>query len=195
MTPSNARKSSAVIAGALFLCLTSLLQLDTGGPVPITLQNAAAAMLGILLGPSGGAGAVGLFLLAGAAGLPVFPGWVSGLSVFGSVEGGYLAGYFTAAIVAGLCTLKLTESDGAMKAFPAILHGSLAGILCSYITAVSAYKNIAGVPLGHALSRAFVPYLAADAVKLAVIVAAAGALRKKVSSYVTGGTPSAEKED
>ncbi len=192
---SNPRKSYSVIAGALFLCLCSALQIESKtGPVPITFHNAAAILLGILLGPAGGAGATGLFLLAGTAGIPLFPGWTGGFTVFKTVTGGYLAGYFIGAVVSGLCTLKLKDSDNGIKAFPAILHGCISGILCSFIPAVLACKNILEISLGQAVLHAFVPYIPAEAVKFAVIIAAAGVLRQKVYSYITGNPVSMEKD-
>ncbi len=192
---TNSRKSCAVIAGALILCLCSALQIEiSNGPVPLTFHNAAAVLLGILLGPSGGAASAGIFFLAGAAGLPLFPGTVSGFPAFTTVAGGYMTGYFIGATVAGLCVLKLNDSDSGIKAFPAVLHGCISGILSSYIPAVLACKNIMGISIGQALLYAFVPYIPAEAVKLAVITAAAGVLRQKVSSYIAGGAPSAEGE-
>src|SRR5881275_3180142 len=41
-------------------------------PVPLTLQNLAVLLVGLALGPRLGAAALFLYLLEGAAGLPVF---------------------------------------------------------------------------------------------------------------------------
>jgi len=85
---------------AAIICAGSVIAIPIG-PVPITLQNAFAIMAGLLLGPLQGAGAVGLFLLAGALGLPVFSGGKGGLAIITGPTGGYLAGYFIGALVAG----------------------------------------------------------------------------------------------
>ena len=51
-----------------------------GSPVPIVLQNMMPILAAALLGGIQGAGAAGLFLLAGIAGLPVFSGGHSGMA-------------------------------------------------------------------------------------------------------------------
>ena len=186
---TNPRKSVAVFAGTVLLCLCSLFSLPapSGAPVPVTLHDGAAVLLGILLGPAAGAGSVGLFFLAGAAGLPLFPGGQATIQAFRTVTGGYLIGWFLAAVIAGLCTHKIQDTDSRAAAFPAILHGAVAGILCSSIPAILALKNLYGAGLAGAILHAFVPYLPAILVKLVLSVITAGALRKPVWLWMDNG--------
>jgi biotin transport system substrate-specific component len=71
-------------------------------PVPITLQTMFVLLAGLILGPKGGAAAMLLYLLAGAAGLPVFAGFKSGLAVLLGPTGGFILGFIPAAALAGL---------------------------------------------------------------------------------------------
>ena len=91
---------------AVFAALTAVFSILPGIPlgagVPITLQTLAVILTGILLGPGRGAAAVGLFLLAGLAGLPVFSGFRGGLGVLAGPSAGYLLSFPVAAFVAGL---------------------------------------------------------------------------------------------
>lgn len=48
------------------------------GPVPIVLQNLFALLAGLLLGGRWGVISIAVYLLAGAAGLPVFAGGTAG---------------------------------------------------------------------------------------------------------------------
>ncbi|KAD3632843.1 biotin transporter BioY [Arthrobacter yangruifuii] len=91
---------------AVFAALTAVFSVLPGVPlgagVPITLQTLAVMLTGMLLGPWRGAAAVGLFLLAGLAGLPVFSGFSGGLGVLAGPSVGYLLSFPVAAAVAGL---------------------------------------------------------------------------------------------
>lgn len=69
--------------------------------VPVTLQVLAVFLTGIFLGPSLGAASMILYLVAGAAGAPVFAGGSAGLGVLLGPTGGYLWSYPIAAFVVG----------------------------------------------------------------------------------------------
>ncbi|HET7039175.1 MAG TPA: biotin transporter BioY, partial [Gemmatimonadales bacterium] len=98
------RRALAVAAGAVLVALGAQAAVPIPGtPVPITLQVAAVLIVGGLLGPSLGASSLVLYLLAGAAGLPVFaPGGLPGAARLFGPTGGYLLAYPLAAAVAGL---------------------------------------------------------------------------------------------
>lgn len=71
-------------------------------PVPLTLQNFAVLLVGLLLGPVAGFSAMALYLAEGAMGMPVFnPAGAGGvLQLLGSTAG-YLLSYPLVAAVAG----------------------------------------------------------------------------------------------
>lgn len=70
-------------------------------PTPITGQTFAVLLVGTLLGASRGAGAMLVYLLEGASGLPVFAGGGAGVAHLLGPTGGYLIGFVFAAAVAG----------------------------------------------------------------------------------------------
>lgn len=70
-------------------------------PVPFTLQTFAVLASGLLLGTRRGAAAQAAYLLAGAAGLPVFAGGRGGPMVPFGPTGGYLIAFVLAAWLAG----------------------------------------------------------------------------------------------
>ncbi|MFZ3414804.1 biotin transporter BioY [Arthrobacter sp. 3Tela_A] len=105
--PSRRGRSAADLSYiAVFAGLVAALSLLPGIPlaagVPITLQTLAVILTGMILGPGRGAAAVGLYLVAGLAGLPVFSGFRSGLGVLAGPSAGYLLSFPLAALVAGL---------------------------------------------------------------------------------------------
>ncbi|KGE87286.1 hypothetical protein IX84_16750 [Phaeodactylibacter xiamenensis] len=72
------------------------------GGIPITGQSLAVLLVGLLLPFPWGGGAVLLYLLLGGLGLPVFAEGGSGWSSFSGGSGGFLIGFFIAALVMGL---------------------------------------------------------------------------------------------
>ena len=72
--------------------------------VPFTMATLFVILSGMLLGPWRGLAAVGLYLLLGFIGLPVFAGGGAGLQVMAGPTGGFLAGYALAAFTAGWVT-------------------------------------------------------------------------------------------
>ena len=62
------------------LCAHITIPLMPLTPVPLTVQNLAVLLVGLLLGSRRGFAALALYLVEGAVGLPVFsprPGWES----------------------------------------------------------------------------------------------------------------------
>jgi len=76
------------------------------GPVPVSMQPFFVFLAGYILGPRYGALAVGLYLLAGTIGLPVFAGGKSGLGHLLGPTGGYLFGFAVAAFLCGMARRK-----------------------------------------------------------------------------------------
>lgn len=92
---------------AVFAALIAALALTPPIPigalgVPITLQTLGVALAGLCLGAWRGAAAVGLYLLVGLAGLPVFSGGRAGVAVLVGPTGGYLVAFLLSAFVVGL---------------------------------------------------------------------------------------------
>lgn len=74
------------------LCILAPLSIPTGSTA-ISLATFAIYLTACLLPPRKALAAVGLYLLLGAVGLPVFAGYTAGISRFFSPSGGYLIGY------------------------------------------------------------------------------------------------------
>jgi biotin transport system substrate-specific component len=141
------------------------------GPVPIVLQNMFVYLAGLLLGGRWGLASVGVYLLAGACGLPVFAGGLGGISRFIGPTGGYLIGYLPTVFLIG----KISQ-----KASPRVVSDVLAmicGTLVLYACGVSWLKIVTGMSPAKALALGMVPFLIGDALKIAAAAAIAKALR------------------
>jgi biotin transport system substrate-specific component len=102
-TAEWAKQAAIVIGASLFvaLCAQPSLRLPFN-PVPLTLQNFAVLLVGLLLGWQRGFAALLLYLVEGASGLPVFsPGGAGGIAQLFGPTGGYLMAYPFVAAVSG----------------------------------------------------------------------------------------------
>ncbi|MBI4473498.1 MAG: biotin transporter BioY [Acidobacteria bacterium] len=92
-----------VVVGSFLVALSAQFAIPLPWtPVPVTLQPLAVLLVGAFLGPWRGAAAMFLYLLEGAAGLPVFtPMGAPGLARLLGPTGGYLMSYPFAAYLIG----------------------------------------------------------------------------------------------
>ncbi len=141
------------------------------GPVPIVLQNLFVLLTGLLLGPRWGTASVGIYLLAGALGLPVFAGGVGGIGRFAGPTGGYLLGFVPAVYVIGLISKK---ARGRMI-FDVI--AMLCGSIIIYACGVTWLKILTNMTLSKTLAVGMYPFLPGDILKIAAAVPIAKALR------------------
>ncbi len=145
------------------------------GPVPITLQSLFILLAGLLLGMKWGSACVGIYLLAGGMGLPVFAAGKGGFAVFASPTGGYLLGFLVAVFLIGVITDiadKKSEMSGS-KRFVVDLIAVLIGSTAVYALGVPWLKTITGMPWQKAFAVGALPFLPGDAIKMtaAVIIA------------------------
>ncbi len=89
-----------ILAGSLALALASQLSVPLK-PVPLTFQTPTFLLIGLLYGAKRSGLVVSAYLFAGAAGLPVFANMSAGFPVLFGPTGGYLLGFFPAAILTG----------------------------------------------------------------------------------------------
>lgn len=97
--------------------------------VPITVQTLAVMLTGLALGPGRAFAAVGLYVLLGLAGLPIFSGGRGGLGVLAGPSAGYILAFpLAAAAVGWLAAVVLRRTTGKVRAlalFAAAMAGSI----------------------------------------------------------------------
>ena len=98
----------AVILGSIALTISAKIKIPFY-PVPMTMQTFVVLFLGVSLGYKIGLASVGLYLLEGIAGLPVFsnsPEKGIGIVYFTGPTMGYLIGFLTACYLASKINIK-----------------------------------------------------------------------------------------
>ena len=155
--------------------------------VPFTFQPMIVLLGGLALGPRLGAAAQVLYLLAGAAGLPVFaasPTLPPGALRLLGPTGGYLMSYPLAAFATGYLARR-----GFDKRYVTSVLAMAAGLVIVYACGAVWLGWFAGIastaaPIGlrAALVTGVVPFVAADALKLLVAAGAVPAIWKLLGS-------------
>lgn len=162
---------------AALLAALSLMPPIPIGPfgVPITLQTLGVALAGLCLGPWRGALAVLLYLIVGAAGLPVFAGGKAGLAVFAGPTAGYLISFVVHAFVIGLIARAITKRGiGALTGVWLFIGLIISRILVIYPIGTFGIARATGSSFAEVWA-ADLAYWPGDAIKsvIAVLVALA----------------------
>ena len=98
----------AVVLGSILLTISAKVKIPFY-PVPMTMQTFVVLFIGISFGYKIGVATIGLYLIEGIAGLPVFsnsPERGIGLAYFTGPTMGYLIGFLSACFLASFVKLK-----------------------------------------------------------------------------------------
>jgi biotin transport system substrate-specific component len=136
-------------------------------PVPMTMQTFAVVVIGMAYGWRLGGATVLLYLVEGAAGLPVFSGTPErglGVAYMAGPTGGYLAGFFVAAVLCGW----LAERGWDRRLVPA-LFAMLLGHAVIFVFGLGWLAQSIGME--KAVAVGFTPFIAGTVVKIALAAA------------------------
>jgi len=165
----RARHLALILIGTAIVALSARVYvLIPGNPVPFTGQTFGVLLVAGALGFRRGVAAIGLYLLLGAIGLPVFAQGAHGTTVILGATGGYLIGFLIASAIVG----RLAELGWDRNIFGGI-GAMLIGSAAIYAIGVPwlAYSAFGG-DLGVAVDQGLRPFLPWDALKLALAAAA-----------------------
>ena len=176
LAPEQIRSMVYTALMAAFIAIGAFVAIPIG-PVPIVLQNLFVLLAGLLLGPRSGAASVGLYLLAGACGLPVFAGATGGVGRLIGPTGGYLISYLPAVVLVG------AVSNAGRGRWAVDLIGLIAASLLVYAIGVPWLKWVTGMPLGKAVAVGMVPFILGDALKIAAALSIARAVRPVIAAH------------
>jgi biotin transport system substrate-specific component len=161
----------ALFAATTAVCAQASVAVPVVSPAPFTLQVFAVLASGAILGARRGFLSQVVYLLLGAAGVPVFARWHGGAQVLVGPTGGYLWAFPIAAFVAGWAWDR--PGSEAVKGRARVL-GVVAGLVCIYALGVAGLVATGTVPtLARAVKVGVIPFLVMDLIKagLAVVIA------------------------
>ncbi|HPY52948.1 MAG TPA: biotin transporter BioY [Treponemataceae bacterium] len=193
---NNTKKSLLVLSFTVLIYLSSFFHISPEifgfynfAQYPIVLQNMFAVLAGVLLGGTQGAGAVGLYLVLGALGLPLFSKsaliQTQGFERLSGESGGFLVAYFIASLVSGLI-LKNPKNE--KQDIKKIIKATVLGYALIWLLGLLQYLHIKGFQFSlSAIQTVYLvliqPYIIFDIIKVIITVFLAFFLRPKFSSF------------
>jgi biotin transport system substrate-specific component len=158
-----------VVSGAALTAVAAQISIPAY-PVPFTLQTLVVLLVGATLGSRRGILSLGLYALAGLAGLPVFApkadgSHVVGFAAFVGPTAGFILGFVLAAYLVGLLAERKWSSN-VIKTFVAFVVGSVV----IYLIGIPVLSSFAFKGDLVAAITYMVPFMVWDVVK-AVIAA------------------------
>lgn len=151
---------------ALFAALIAVCSwISVPSAVPFTLQTFGVFMAAGLLGGKRGTVSVLIYILLGAAGIPVFSGFKGGAGVLAGSTGGYIVGFLFTALIMWLFEAKTRNRKYTLPISMAV------GLLACYAFGTAwfmlVYARTSGsVGLVTALTWCVFPFILPDAAKI-----------------------------
>lgn len=176
LVPGSAVRDVGLVVGAAALVgLLAQVSIHLSfTPVPITGQTLGVLLVGTALGWRRGLAALGLYALAGLAGVPWFAGHASG---YVGASFGYVVGFMVSAALCGYLAERKADRTW-WKSAPAMV----AGELVMYVIGVLWLAVSLHVGMAKAIALGFTPFVIGDAVKAALAAGLLPAAWKLVGS-------------
>lgn len=151
--------------------------------VPFTLQTFAIFLACFVLGWKNATVGVGVYILLGMVGVPVFSGFKGGIGAIAGPTGGYIIGFLAQCLVYGLITVCFGKRGE--KAFVRIF-ASVVGLAVLYIFGTIwfayLYTNGGAGNFAVVLMKCVVPFIIPDLAKMSVAFVVAERLNKSLAA-------------
>ena len=161
---SRTRELVSAALLAAMMAATSWIQIKFG-PVPFTLQTAFVVLAALMLAPEWAAASMGVYLVLGAVGLPIFAGGVGGFAAFGLPTGGFLVAFPFAAGLGALTYRAARRIPGKAGSIGAPFVAVIVVEVVIYSIGVPWLIATTGMPVSGAIAVAMMPFLVPDAIK------------------------------
>ena len=152
--------------------------------VPVTGQTFAVLLAGVLLGRWWGGTSLAIYGGLGAAGVPWFTGWNSGLGYLAGPTGGYIIGFILAALFVGHFTDKYIRSRSFFSMLGLMLFANFILIYIPGLLQLGLWLNLVkGEPAAFTslLTMGAIPFIAGDITKAVIAAAIARGVTPKLA--------------
>ncbi len=163
MRKINIKAASRISLFAALMAVSAWIWIP--GPVPFTMQAFGIFLAAALLGAKHAFVATLVYILLGAAGVPVFSGMRGGIGALLGPTGGFILGFLPMTYICGRICDKIKRSP------QTLILSMLAGLLACYITGTLWYALIylgenGKFALGTAIIQCVVPFIIPDLLKI-----------------------------
>lgn len=197
---TTTKSTQRIVLTGMFTALLAVLsqiQIPMPSGMPLTLQTYAVALIGFMLGSRYGVWTIGIYILAGAVGLPVFTGFQGGLGKIVGTTGGFIWGFLFLAAGCGMAVRRISieksteagrnNSAAGGKNTPAGKGNGIFRILCPalgllicHVLGTAQFALVMDMGLLQAFLLVSVPYLIKDILSVIVAYVTMKALRKRL---------------
>lgn len=176
-------KLQSMILAGMFAAITAVMaQISVPipfSPVPITMTVFAVCLTAGILGSRLGSISMGVYILLGSVGVPVFAQMKAGLPVLLGPTGGYIWGFVIAAFVMGRIVEQLSQPG-----YKTMLAAMFVGLMIIYFTGTVQLAYVVNLTAGQALAAGVGWFLPLDTLKIFLAAGIAHAVRR---ALVSGG--------
>ncbi len=144
------------------------------GPVPLSACTLMVYLSAWLLTPGRAVTAVTIYVLLGAAGLPVFSGFLGGVGRLAGPTGGYILGYLPLCMICVLFIGRFRDRRWLC------LLGMVLGTAVLYAVGTAWFCVQTETTVGAALVVCVLPFIAGDAVKIGAALLLGPVLRDRL---------------
>ncbi len=162
---------------AAVLCVIAPFSLPIGA-IPISLATFVIYTTACSADLKYTASAVTVYILLGAAGLPVFSSFTGGFQIIAGLTGGYIIGYIPCVLIVG-SMVKKYENKKIIYPLSMVL-----GTVACYTVGTAWYILQTGVNISSAILVCVVPFLLGDAVKIFTASIVGFTLRKRLKRFI-----------
>ncbi|MFQ5925554.1 MAG: biotin transporter BioY [Dehalococcoidia bacterium] len=153
-------------------------------PVPIVGTHLGIFLAAVLLGRWWGGASIAIYAALGFAGVPWFAGLSGGVGVLVGATGGYIIGFIPAALFVGYFTDRYIRARSFLTMFGLMLFASYVLIYVPGLLGLGMWLHFVqgeAFSLWQLLWMGAIPFIPGDAIKSAIIAAAARGITPKVA--------------
>ncbi len=153
-------------------------------PVPVTGQTFAALLAGVFMGRWWGGISLAIYAGLGAAGIPWFAGWGSGLGYLAGPTGGYIIGFILSALFLGHFTDTYIRARSFRRMLALMLFANFILIYVPGLLQLGLWLNwVKGEPVAFTtlLNMGLIPFIAGDIAKAVLAAAIAKGITPKLA--------------
>ncbi len=173
----SAKKTAIIGILAALICVLAPFSFPMGA-IPISLTTLAIYIVSCSVNTKLALPAVIIYILLGAAGLPVFSSFTGGFQCIAGLTGGYIIGYIPCTIIISFLTEKY-ETQKFVYPLSMIL-----GTVACYAFGTVRYMQLAECDFVTALKICVLPFLIGDAVKIAAASCVGITLKKRLKRFI-----------
>lgn len=171
-------KNLAVTAiTAAILCIFAPISLPVGA-IPVSLATFAICLISAFTPYKQSVAAVIIYILLGAAGLPVFSGFIGGFQQIAGITGGFIIGYIPCSLITSILTEKFADKK---YIYPLSMA---CGIAVCYIFGTIWYSLQTNTGITASIAVCIIPFIAGDIIKISAASVTGIILRKRLKKYI-----------